>query len=443
MSKKRTQFRIRAKNYFLTQPKCYINIKDVIENLTNICIEKKNTEIFMWAICKEFNENNEPHIHVSLQFHDVVAVYKPTFFDLEDVNEKGEKKIQHGNYQGVKNLMSILHQIQKGKQLQNGTEILFSDLFDLQTNGGVTNKIEVEAVIIKLAELGKIDQAINLYKRQKPKQQLTNKKRIRESLQDIQEQHKPFEPKQEINEFNPPKELKDYLESFEKKSKEATLWCHGPSGTGKTSYFSHWLHSKNIQFLTVQNQNDFKYYQQDSHKAILLDDYTFPKDLEKFKQTVCPANLAGIRILYGHVKLNPDCIKIVTSNVPLEFYLEKIGKNQPEEMVQSIRRRVNTISISNYLYSDKKTIQVIESKRFSNNEVVTKIFNSTEETIQSNFEETKDTKQTVKGSWFMKQTTKQIVISKTTKITKKVNHFINKIVYYIINSILIKSKIYL
>nr|QIH55900.1 C4 protein [Malvastrum yellow vein Baoshan virus] len=73
------QFKINAKNYFLTYPECSLTKEEALSQLQNLQTPTSKKYI---KICREFHENGEPHLHVLIQFEGKYQCKNKRFFDL-------------------------------------------------------------------------------------------------------------------------------------------------------------------------------------------------------------------------------------------------------------------------------------------------------------------------------------------------------------------------
>nr|URG86772.1 replication associated protein [Tomato severe rugose virus] len=73
------RFQIKAKNYFLTYPKCSLSKEEALSQLKTLNTPTNKKFI---KICRELHENGEPHLHVLLQFEGNYCCQNQRFFDL-------------------------------------------------------------------------------------------------------------------------------------------------------------------------------------------------------------------------------------------------------------------------------------------------------------------------------------------------------------------------
>ncbi|ABP93353.1 replication initiation protein [Tomato leaf curl Joydebpur virus-[Kalyani]] len=101
------KFRINAKNYFLTYPKCSPTKEEALSQLLNL--ETPVNKLFI-RVCRELHENGEPHIHVLLQFEGKIPMQNHRFFDLVSPTRSAHF---HPNVQGAKSSTDVKAYVEK------------------------------------------------------------------------------------------------------------------------------------------------------------------------------------------------------------------------------------------------------------------------------------------------------------------------------------------
>nr|QEL50537.1 replication-associated protein [Tomato leaf curl Mali virus] len=101
------KFRINAKHYFLTFPKCSLTKEEALEQLLKLDTPTNKKYI---KICKELHENGEPHLHVLLQFEGKFNCQNQRFFDLVSSTRSAHF---HPNVQGAKSSSDVKSYIDK------------------------------------------------------------------------------------------------------------------------------------------------------------------------------------------------------------------------------------------------------------------------------------------------------------------------------------------
>jgi len=93
-------FRIDAKGWFLTYPKCTLSKEEAWELL-----KQKKITIRRGCIGQEEHKDGTPHLHVYVELSSVKSVKNAHFWDLEAF---------HGNYQAAKSFLAVSEYVMKG-----------------------------------------------------------------------------------------------------------------------------------------------------------------------------------------------------------------------------------------------------------------------------------------------------------------------------------------
>nr|QKW90624.1 replication-associated protein [Squash leaf curl China virus] len=100
-------FKINAKNYFLTYPKCSLTKEETLSQLKTL--ETPTSKKFI-KICKELHEDGSPHLHVLIQFEGKFQCKNNRFFDLVSPSRSAHF---HPNIQGAKSASDVKKYIDK------------------------------------------------------------------------------------------------------------------------------------------------------------------------------------------------------------------------------------------------------------------------------------------------------------------------------------------
>nr|AGZ91431.1 AC1 [Tomato leaf curl Gujarat virus] len=101
------RFKINAKNYFLTYPKCSLTKEDALSQLLNI--QTPTSKKFI-RICRELHEDGTPHLHVLIQFEGKFQCKNNRFFDLTSPTRSAHF---HPNIQGAKSSSDVKSYMEK------------------------------------------------------------------------------------------------------------------------------------------------------------------------------------------------------------------------------------------------------------------------------------------------------------------------------------------
>nr|AWD84449.1 replication initiation protein [Tomato leaf curl virus] len=109
------RFKINAKNYFLTYPKCSLTKEKALSQLLNL--QTPTVKKFI-RICRELHEDGSPHLHVLIQFEGKFQCKNNRFFDLTSPNRSTQF---HPNFQGAKSSSDVKSYIEKdGDYIDHG-----------------------------------------------------------------------------------------------------------------------------------------------------------------------------------------------------------------------------------------------------------------------------------------------------------------------------------
>ncbi|AHA82230.1 AC1 [Tomato leaf curl Karnataka virus 3] len=101
------RFKINAKNYFLTYPKCSLTKEEALSQLLNIHTPTSKKFI---RICRELHEDGTPHLHVLIQFEGKFQCKNNRFFDLTSPTRSAHF---HPNIQGAKSSSDVKSYMEK------------------------------------------------------------------------------------------------------------------------------------------------------------------------------------------------------------------------------------------------------------------------------------------------------------------------------------------
>nr|QCC20224.1 AC1 [Tomato leaf curl virus] len=101
------RFKINAKNYFLTYPKCSLTKEEALSQLLNL--QTPTSKKFI-RICRELHEDGTPHLHVLIQFEGKFQCKNNRFFDLTSPTRSAHF---HPNFQGAKSSSDVKSYMEK------------------------------------------------------------------------------------------------------------------------------------------------------------------------------------------------------------------------------------------------------------------------------------------------------------------------------------------
>jgi len=159
--KKKKEFRMQAKTFFLTYPKCTMDKKVAMDQL------KGKRDGLSYGLCaREMHEDGEPHIHAVLQYDKKVDIVNEKYYDLV-----GETETFHGNYQVAKDVVASATYCKKdGDWVEEGMLLDMSQAA-LQKRA-LANKVRLTTPLPQLIDEGVV--SIVQYKQLKESIQLYN-----------------------------------------------------------------------------------------------------------------------------------------------------------------------------------------------------------------------------------------------------------------------------
>jgi len=98
-------FRINAKNFFITFPQCNLPKDLALKHFT----DKHGPNLLYALICKEKHADGEDHLHLLLKFANKVNVQSCNYFDIAPF---------HGHIEAVNDEQKVYEYIIKGKDQQ-------------------------------------------------------------------------------------------------------------------------------------------------------------------------------------------------------------------------------------------------------------------------------------------------------------------------------------
>nr|AHN95445.1 replication-associated protein [Tomato yellow leaf curl virus-Oman]AHN95457.1 replication-associated protein [Tomato yellow leaf curl virus-Oman]CEJ95702.1 replication associated protein [Tomato yellow leaf curl virus] len=225
------RFKINAKNYFLTYPKCSLTKEEALSQLLNI--QTPTSKKFI-RICRELHEDGTPHLHVLIQFEGKFQCKNNRFFDLTSPTRSAHF---HPNIQGAKSSSDVKTYMEKDG------DILDHGVFQVDgrsVRGGCQSANDAYAEAINA---GSKAQALNILKEKAPRDFLLQFHNLNSNLDRIfQEPPAPYISPFLSSSFNQvPEELEVWV-SENVMSSAARPWrpnsivIEGDSRTGKTMW---------------------------------------------------------------------------------------------------------------------------------------------------------------------------------------------------------------
>ncbi|KAI8017919.1 Replication-associated protein [Camellia lanceoleosa] len=105
------QFRVYAKNFFLTYPRWSLSKEEALAAILSF---QYPTNIKYVHICRELHSNGEPHLHMLIQLEGKFNCRNPRFFDIQSPSQS----IQfHSNIIGAKSSSDVKSYIEKDSDI--------------------------------------------------------------------------------------------------------------------------------------------------------------------------------------------------------------------------------------------------------------------------------------------------------------------------------------
>jgi len=216
-----SNFRINAKNYFLTYPQCDYEPKDIIEYIRGL----EGDRIKWMVAAQEMHQDGNPHLHVQIEYEKPRNIRKADHFDTD---------IYHPNVQGTRNLKRVGEYVTKG-----GEYALYGideEGFRLAIAGKKLDKWS------EIYSSQTYEEACDAVKRIDPRSWGNNGDRIRNNLRYEYGKNVPdYVPNfKEVRDAYTPDDVQEWLDvEYVKESRARCLFLIGQTKLGKT----HWARS--------------------------------------------------------------------------------------------------------------------------------------------------------------------------------------------------------
>jgi hypothetical protein len=325
------KFLISAKKVLLTYPKCPLLLDKVLEKLKKIF---SNNIIESYVICKELHQDGSPHIHAYVKTLKKNSTINCNKYDLID-----EDKSYHGQYESVRDENYVIEYILKGiKSREDPNYLISENLIDRVTDLGVF--IKTEESLLKLAENGEVDKALELYKKAYPFKYLHNHAQIRKSFTELALiKSGDITPKFKFKDYYISPALQQFLDNY---NPNKTVVLLGEAGYGKTQFLIAWLKEvKKLNPLVINNVDSLRLFNKAAHDVIIFDDcgkWHLParEELIKYLDSEVPTTHS---IKHGSVAIDKVS----------RFVVENIDPKAILEGDKAIQRRIQVIRIEESL----------------------------------------------------------------------------------------------
>ncbi|AST47748.1 replication protein [Macroptilium golden yellow mosaic virus] len=226
------RFRVSAKNYFLTYPRCSLAKEEVLVQIRDI---QTSTNKKFIKIARELHEDGQPHIHVLIQFEGKFICTNQRLFDLVSPSRSAHF---HPNVQGAKSSSDVKSYIDKdGDTLEWGQ----FQIDGRSARGGCQSSNDSYA---KALNVSSTEQALQILKEEQPKDYVLHYHNIRSNLERIfVKVPEPWVPPFQLSTFtNVPAAMQEWADRYfgvsaaARPERPISIIVEGDSRTGKTMW---------------------------------------------------------------------------------------------------------------------------------------------------------------------------------------------------------------
>ena len=301
------------------------------------------------------------HLHAYLKLERRMDVKNP-----QRLHFKGKKdnRLIKGNYQKAKSVEKIINYINKEIFNINDEEtLLVSENIKVRMNalgGGLDG---VAATMIRLAENGEIEKAMQLVKSESPNQYLRSHSAIEKSLREIYTRKLGvLKPKYTMRNFKIPAAITAMFSNIVKninqdqEAKNLSFYVKGGAGIGKTELLLTLFNYYGLQPLIITHIDGLRNFLPGSHNCILLDDCPIPKNMqrEQLIKIFDSEHLANINVKHGNVLIPQGIPRIFLTN---NSFNEVLGEFSDDS---AINRRIHKIDLGDSSLMVEKKRELIE-----------------------------------------------------------------------------------
>jgi uncharacterized protein YlaN (UPF0358 family) len=326
-------FRLQAKKLFLTYPQCDIQLEYFEQEMSNK-LKRYGIKEYLYVI--EEHQDGKPHIHAYVELEKKSDIKNENVLDIGKEDHKF-----HGNYAAARNHRSVIEYLMKdSKEFEDKDVIRISNGIKIRL-GKVNEYLNTDEAMIKLATEGKIDQAMELIKRENPKRYLREGKSLERTLQEIFMKKIGLRSKFPIECFQIPERIKKAIKLFKESFEvgEARVFVlQGEPATGKTELACAILESWGMRVFIVNHVEDLTFFNPNEHDCIIFDDPDFSGISREAIINLFDSKNRIVKVRYGHARIPENTPKIITTNKPLE----NLNDNFRD---QAIKRRTITARI--------------------------------------------------------------------------------------------------
>lgn len=344
----KTKFRVSAKRLFLTYPQTGVSAAETLKQLEYILA---TWSIESYFIVREKHEKDGNHIHAFIELYRKCNIKRQDYLDLIETQIDGTEKKIHGNYQSAKNPEGTLRYLAKDIITENTDFVISKDLAArLSKKRGME---DIDLATIRLAKEGKIEEAMTLIEKYRPKSYARSHMSIERSFRDMYHKTKIIKPKYKTDDFMVPYALEEFLNEQRENGYQKTIIIVGRSNTGKTQFVQTYLDNEGKKYLYARDLNDLAKFEDGVHEFIILDDCDKLSDVsrEGILSLLGTEDQGSIRILYQAVQIPSGTGRIIICN-NLDHAIPWHLQNLPE-----VTRRFASFQIKDSLKAKDHSIR--------------------------------------------------------------------------------------
>jgi len=304
------KFRLQTKELFLTYPQSGdLTLDFVRESLDNIL----NTFILKeYLISKEFHEDGQPHIHVYCKTFKITSITNQNYFDIEF-----EGKTYHPNIQSARSAGNVIKYILKFVRSKFDENLLFSKGLEFRIDANA-EFMPLAVSCMALAEAGRIADALELYRIERPEFYLKNYSSLEKNLRGLFLRKNGAVAKFDFNKYVLPSGLLEKLKLANETEKSVVLI--GSPGTGKSKFIeSYVINMLGKTPLLINDFNSIRNFKEGVHDAIIIDDINLKGlDRETIIKLLESESEATFRVTHGSVTIPSGTPRFLISNKNLE-----------------------------------------------------------------------------------------------------------------------------
>nr|APB03064.1 Rep [Common bean severe mosaic virus] len=223
------RFRLNAKNFFITYPKCSLTKEEALAQLRSLSTPVNKKFI---KICRELHENGEPHLHVLIQFEGKYQCTNNRFFDLVSPTRSGHF---HPNIQGAKSSSDVKSYIDK-----DGDTIEWGE-FQIDGRSARGGQQSANDSYARALNAESADEALQIIKEQQPQHFVLQYHNLVTNISKIfQKPPEPWFPPFQLSSFNNVPDImsewvsQNIADSAARPIRPISIIIEGSSRTGKT-----------------------------------------------------------------------------------------------------------------------------------------------------------------------------------------------------------------